>query len=326
MRTISIVTPVYNEQDTLGLLVEQIDAIERGLFTQGFQFEIVLVDDHSTDGTRTIAQALLAKRPRLKYLRLSRNCGSHTALAAGLQACTGQAAVLMAADLQDPPELIPQLIDAWQAGHDVVWAGRSSREGESRLTLLMSGLYYRLMRWLALPEMPKQGADVVLLDRRVIDAYNTISEKHTSLLAMILWMGYRQTSISYVKRARRSGKSKWTLAKKVKLVIDSIVSFSYVPIRLMAVLGFGMAIMGFLYAMVVVLGRLFGWVVAGTGFAALMTVLLVGQGLILCMLGVLGEYLWRTFDEARGRPRYLIEQSAESSAAAPAGASPVVPS
>lgn len=312
MTVLSIIAPAYNEAENLPELARQFDALGPRLAREDIQLEIVLVDDHSTDATRTVVRGLLGQRPRLKYLRLSRNCGSHAALAAGLQACTGQAAVLMAADLQDPPELIPQLIDQWHAGHEVVWAGRASREGESRGKVFMAGMYYRLMRALALPEMPKQGADVVLLDRKVIDAYNGIPEKHTSLLAMILWIGFRQTSISYDKRARRAGRSKWTLAKKVKLVIDSVVSFSYVPIRLMTGFGFAMAMLGFLYAMIVVLGRLFGWVVAGTGFAALMTVLLVGQGLILCMLGVLGEYLWRTFDEARGRPRYLIEESAAS--------------
>jgi dolichol-phosphate mannosyltransferase len=164
------------------------------------------------------------------------------------------------------------------------------------------------MRRVALPEMPAQGADFLLIDRKVIDACNCVSEKHTSLLAMILWMGFRQTSIEYVKQARRAGKSKWTLAKKAKLFIDSVVSFSYAPIRMMSCLGSLMAAGGFVYALVVTIGRLTGSVVAGTGFAALMTVLLVGQGSILMMLGILGEYLWRTFDEARGRPRYLIEE------------------
>jgi polyisoprenyl-phosphate glycosyltransferase len=159
----------------------------------------------------------------------------------------------------------------------------------------------------------------VLVDRKVIDAYNTISEKHTNLMAMILWMGFRQTTIEYVKQARFAGKSKWTLAKKIKIFIDSIVSFSYAPIRVMSVFGLLMAAGGFVYALVIIVGRLTGWVAAGTGFAALMTVLLVGQGGILIMLGRLGEYVWRTFDAARGRPRYIIEQyvTSEGRSAAP---------
>jgi dolichol-phosphate mannosyltransferase len=244
----------------------------------------------------------------VQYLRLSRNCGSHAAFSAGLKHCTGDCAVLLAADLQDPPEAIPALLEQWKAGSDVVWAVRSARAGERWTTKLFAGVYYSLMRRFALPEMPATGADFLLLDRKVINAYNAIPEKNTSFLAMILWMGFRQTSIEYVKKPRRAGRSKWTVGKKVKLLIDSLVSFSYMPIRVMSLFGLTMAFAGFVYALVVIVGRLAGWVAAGTGFAALMTVLLVGQGLIMTMLGVLGEYLWRTFDEARGRPRYIIEE------------------
>lgn len=168
------------------------------------------------------------------------------------------------------------------------------------------------MRSIAFPEMPATGADFLLVDRRVIQAYNAIPEKHTSFLAMILWIGFRQTFIEYVKEARQAGKSKWTLSKKLKLLVDSVVSFSYAPIRLMSLLGLLMAGGGFLYALLVIIGRLAGWVSAGTGFAAIMIVLLVGQGAILLTLGILGEYLWRTFDESRGRPRYIIEEHVTS--------------
>jgi dolichol-phosphate mannosyltransferase len=171
------------------------------------------------------------------------------------------------------------------------------------------------MRWLALPEMPAKGADFLLIGRKVIDACNTTSEKHTSLFAMLLWMGFRQTSVPYVKQDRRLGKSHWTLGKKFKLFVDSVVSFSYLPIRVMSLLGLLMASGGLCYALYIVVGRFVGWITAGTGFAALMTVLLIGQGSILLMLGILGEYLWRTFDEARGRPRYIIEEIVTSNSA-----------
>jgi len=306
MNTISVIIPFFNEAENLPELRSQ---LRTTLTSQlNAQAELVLVDDHSSDGSDEYARSWASDGPVVKYLRLARNSGSHAAVAAGLQHCTGDCAIMMAADLQDPPEVILQLLEPWRAGNDVVWAGRSAREGESLITLAAARIYYRLMRLLALPDMPATGADVVLLDRKVIDAYNTIPEKHTSLPAMILWMGFRQTAIAYVKQARHAGRSKWTLAKKIKLFIDSIVSFSYVPIRFMSLLGLLMAISGFLYALAVVIGRLTGSVTAGTGFAALMTVLLVGQGAILLMLGILGEYLWRTFDEARGRPRYIIEE------------------
>jgi dolichol-phosphate mannosyltransferase len=305
---LSVVTPVYNEETTLPAYLQRMKAVADRLAVSGTSLEIVLIDDHSTDRTPQIAREMVRSGPvPIKYVRLSRNSGAHTASTAGLRYAAGDAAVLIAVDLQDPPELILQMLELLQQGHDVVWAVRARREAESWRRQAASRIYYAIMRAIATADMPAQGADFVLVGRKVIDAYNAIPEKHSSLLAMVLWMGYRQTSIEYVKQARHSGKSKWTFSKKLKLFVDSVVSFSYVPIRFMSVLGFVMASLGFLYAISVVIGRLIGTVTPGTGFAALMTVLLVGQGCIMMMLGVLGEYLWRTYDEARGRPRYLVE-------------------
>lgn len=307
-RLVSLVIPAFNEKESLETLFRRIRQIAEERLPADTDVELVVADDHSADQTSEIARRLVSGQIPGRLVRLSRNSGSHAACAAGLSHCVGDAAVVMAADLQDPPEVIPELVAKWREGYDVVWAVRKKREGERRLTLLLARAYYWIMRKIALPDMPPTGADFFLIDRKVIDAYNRIPEKHTSLPAMIRWMGFRQTSIEYVKQARHAGRSKWTLAKKVKLFVDSLVSFSYAPIRLMSLLGLLMALAGFLYAGVVVASRLVGYVVAGTGFAALMTVLLVGQGMILLMLGVLGEYLWRTYDEARGRPRYLIEE------------------
>ena len=301
---ISVVTPAFNEEENLPELHGRLHAV---LDPLGIEWEWLVVDDHSTDGTWRLLRNLADDDHRVRAVRFSRNFGSHMAVACGLQHVEGQAAVLIAADLQDPPETLPLMIEQWRGDNDVVWAVRQEREGASASTKLFASMYYWVMRRFALPNMPSQGADFLLMDRKVVDAYNSIPEKNSSLLAMVLWMGFQQTSIEYVKRARHAGTSKWTLTKKLKLLVDSIVSFSYVPIRAMSYIGLTMAALGFVYAATVVAGRALGWVVAGTGFAALMTVLLVGQGLILTVLGVLGEYLWRTFDEARGRPRYIVE-------------------
>lgn len=305
MSRLSIITAFLNEAKNLPHFRERTLAAAEQL---DCDIEVVLVDDHSTDQSAEIAKKWVAEDPRVSYIRLSRNCGSHAACSAGLAHCTGDCAILLAADMQDPPEAIGELMKKWRDGYDVVWAARKQREGERWSTKFLAGAYYSLMRRFALPDMPAKGADFLLMDRKVIDAYNAIPEKNTSFLAMIIWMGFRQTSIEYVKQARLAGKSKWTFAKKLKLFIDSMVSFSYTPIRAMSLLGFAMAICGFLYAVTVIIGRVCGLVIAGTGFAALMTVLLVGQGCVLIMLGILGEYLWRTFDEARGRPRYIVEE------------------
>lgn len=305
MPRVSVVTAFLNEAENLPLLKQRVETVAA---EAEMEIELVLVDDHSTDHSSRLARSWADSQPHVRYIRLARNCGSHAACTAGLAHATGDCAVILAADLQDPPETIPLLLQQWRAGHDVVWAARTAREGEPWSKQLFSRTYYQLMQILGLTNMPAQGADFLLLDRKVIDAYNAIGEKNTSFLAMILWMGFPQTTIQYVKQARQAGHSKWTLSKKIKLLVDSVVSFSYAPIRLMSVLGLCMAACGFLYALAVIAGRLAGWIEAGTGFAALMTVLLVGQGMIILMLGVLGEYLWRAFDEARGRPRYLIEE------------------
>ena len=302
---ISVVTAFYNEAPNLPLFRERLTSVLDSLEEHG---EIVLVDDHSTDSSAMVAKQWASQDARVKYIRLSRNSGSHAAFSAGLNFSTGDCAVLLAADLQDPPETIGQLLEQWRAGNDVVWSVRMAREGESWSTKALAAAYYWLMRRVALPGMPAKGADFLLMDRKVVDAYNAIGEKNTSVLGMILWMGFRQSFIPYVKRARHSGRSKWTLTKKLKLFVDSMASFSYFPIRAMSLVGLCMALAGFLYALVVVLGRLSGWIDTGTGFAALMTVLLVGQGTTMTMLGILGEYVWRGYDESRGRPRYIVEE------------------
>ncbi len=311
--TISIVTAFYNEAENLPLFRERVNALAASLQER---VEIVLLDDHSTDASVDFAKQWASEDARVQYIRLSRNSGSHAAFSAGLAYCTGDCAVLLAADLQDPPETVPQLLQRWRDGSHVVWAVRLAREGESRTTKTFAAAYYWLMRRIALPTMPAKGADFLLVDRKVVDEFNAITEKNTSILAMILWMGFRQSFVPYIKQARHGGKSKWTLGKKLKLFVDSLTSFSYVPIRAMSFVGFSMVMAGFLYALLVIAGRLAGWIQTGTGFAALMTVLLAGQGITMMMLGVLGEYIWRTYDEARGRPRYIVEEYIHAAEAA----------
>ncbi len=303
MARISIITAFLNEETNLPAFRAEVIQVLRRL-PAAWEYEVVLVDDHSTDAGPVLARGWHAEDTHVRYLRLARNCGSHAAFSAGLRVCTGDCAVLLAADLQDPPELVPTLIEHWQQGNDVVWAARSQREGQSWSARLYSGLYYCLMRRIGL-DMPKQGADFLLLDRKVIDAYNAVPEKNTSFLALILWLGFRQTSIPYTKRARRHGTTKWSLSRKLKLLIDSLVSFSYAPIRLATAAGLGIAALGMVYALVVLANAALGNPVQG--WSSLMIVVLLLGGFQLVMLGILGEYLWRTFDEARGRPRYVLE-------------------
>ncbi len=303
MPRISIITAFLNEAENLPEFKRRVLAAVSDL-PDGY--EIVLVDDHSTDRGASFARSWAATEANVQYVRLSRNCGSHAAFSAGLAVCRGDCAVLLAADLQDPPEVIGQLIEQWEQQFDVVWAARAERRGERWSTRLCAAAYYAVMRRLGLPEMPRGGADFLLMDRKVIDAYNAIPEKNTSFLALVLWMGFRQTSIEYAKHTRRAGVSKWTLAKKIKLFVDSVVSFSYTPIRAASGLGLLISLIAFAMAVQVIYNALRGNPVAG--YSSVMVVVLGLGGLQLLMLGILGEYLWRAFDQARGRPWYIVEE------------------
>lgn len=300
---LSIVTPAYNEAENLPLLYERLGAVLSGL---NVDWEWIIVDDHSLDGTFQVAGRLREGDPRIRAVRFARNCGAHIAITCGLQRARGNCAVVMAADLQDPPETLPALLAEWCAGAQVVWAVRARREGETVGTVGFARLYYFLMRHLVgFKDMPATGADFFLIDQRVLAALRCFSESNASVFMLITWMGFRQATIHYDKQARVHGRSGWGLGKKLKLVADSVTSFSYVPIRFMSYLGLVIGVLGFLYALVVVFNALRG--LPPEGWASLMVVVLVLGGIQMIMLGVLGEYLWRTLDEARHRPRYVIE-------------------
>ena len=301
---LSIVTPAYNESKNLPLLYERLASVLNSL---EIDWEWIVVDDHSADATFVTVAELAQRDPRVRAVRFARNFGSHTAITCGLHMARGDCAAIMAADLQDPPETLPELLGAWQGGAQVVWAVRGKREGETLSTRGFARLYYWLMRRLiGIREMPATGADFFLVDRRVLDAFRQFGEANVSILALITWMGFRQSAITYEKQARVHGESGWTLRKKLKLVVDSVTSFSYQPIRLMSYAGFVVALAGFLYAIVVVINSVRGNPVQG--WSSLMVVLLVVGGMQMVMMGVLGEYIWRSLDESRRRPRYLIER------------------
>ena len=300
---LSIVTPAFNEARSIPALHARLTAVLSGL---DLQWEWVVVDDHSPDGTWAVLQELAAREPRLKAVRLARNSGAHTALACGLQHARGNCAAVLAADLQDPPETLPALLEKWRAGAKIVWAVREGREGESAATKGFARLYYGIMRrFVGISEMPATGADFFLLDRRVIDVLNVFKESNVSLMALLTWMGFRQDRILYVKQARQHGQSGWNMEKKLKLVVDSVTSFTYKPIRFMSYAGFVVALAGFFYALVVVVNALVGK--PSPGWSSLMIVLLLVGGLQMLMMGVLGEYVWRALDEARNRPRFIVE-------------------
>jgi dolichol-phosphate mannosyltransferase len=301
---LSIVTPGYNEAKNLPLLYERLCRVLGAL---DLDWEWIVVDDHSVDRTFAVVADIARRDARVRGVRLARNSGSHVGLTCGLHHARGHCAAVMAADLQDPPETLPALLDQWRQGVQVVWAARAGREGETFTTRCFARLYYALMRHGAgIRDMPATGADFFLIDRRVAEAVRQFPEHNVSILALITWMGFRQTTVSYTKQARLHGRSGWTLRKKLKLLVDSVTSFSYVPIRMMSYVGSIVALVGFVYTLVVLGNGLAGR--TPVGWAALMAVVLVLGGIQMLMLGLLGEYVWRALDESRRRPRYLIEE------------------
>ena len=302
---LSIVTPAYNEAGNIPLLYERLSHV---LGAMNLAWEWIVIDDHSSDQTFQLAAEIAERDARVHLIRFARNFGSHAAITCGLHHTQGDCAVIMAADLQDPPETLPELLAKWHEGAQVVWAIRARREGEKTSTVGFARLYYFFMRhFVGLKAMPATGADFFLLDRRVLEAFSKFNESSVSIFALITWMGFRQASITYNKQARLHGRSGWSLEKKLKLVVDSATSFTYLPIRLMSYVGFIVALLGFLYAGMVITNALAGN--PAQGWSSLMVVVLVIGGIQMLMMGVLGEYLWRALDESRRRPRYLIEAS-----------------
>jgi dolichol-phosphate mannosyltransferase len=301
--SLCVITPAFNEADNLPVLY-------RGLRAAADRFHIdwnwLVVDDHSGDATFDEARKLAVADQRVRAIRLARNVGSHVALRCGLDHCDAECAVVLAADMQDPPEVIPTLLEKWRAGAQMVWAVRARREGEKTSTLGFARLYYGLMRQVVgVKGIPATGADFFLLDRKVIEAVRRFPESNVSLLALLVWLGFRQESVLYVKQPRLHGRSGWSWGKKIKLVIDSVTAFTYLPIRCMSVVGVVVALIGFVYALVVLINGLLGH--PTSGWTSLMIAVLVIGGIQMTMMGVLGEYVWRALDEARRRPRYIIE-------------------
>lgn len=297
---LSILTPAYNESENLDALHARIVATMARL---GEAWEWVVVDDHSTDGTFAAVERLAGVDPRVRGVRLARNSGSHVAITCGLHHVRGTAAVMMAADLQDPPETLGTMLARWREGAHVVWATRRQRPGQ-RGHAGFAAIYYWIMRHVVgMRDMPANGADFFLVDRKVIDAFAGFHERNTSVLALISQLGFRQVYVEYDKQPRAAGRSGWTLAKKVTLVIDSVTSFSGAPIRACAYVGVGLTGTG----IALFVGGLMAWWRGGVAVPLVLGAVVGLSGLQMLAIGIVGEYVWRALDQSRRRPTYLIE-------------------
>lgn len=304
MNKISIVVPVYYNENNLHPLYRDIQ--EKIINRINFDYELVLVDDGSKDQSWSVMQEIAESDPNVKIIHLSRNFGSHAAILCGLEHSTGDCAVVKAADLQEPTEMILEMYARWQKGNNVVLAVREGRD-ESASQTMFANLYYWLVRKTALPQMPKGGFDTFLLDRKVIEVLERMDERNSAITGQILWSGFKTDVVYYVRKAREIGKSRWTLKKKIRLVADTLFSFSNLPIVFITTVGFLSCIGSLIWAVIVLASKIMG-LIEVSGFTTMFIFQLFSFGIIMMTLGLLGGYLWRTFDASRNRPVYIIEK------------------
>jgi glycosyltransferase involved in cell wall biosynthesis len=302
--TYSIVAPIYNESETLPELYRRVCQVMDGL---GQPWELILVDDGSTDGSTDLICRYARQDPRLRALIFARNFGHQIAVTAGLDYSRGQAVVIIDADLQDPPEIIPELIAKWREGYEVVYAVRAAREGENWFKLWTASLFYRLIYRITDVRIPLDTGDFRLLDRKVVDVLKQMRERHRFLRGMSAWVGFRQVGVPYRRAARFAGETKYPFKKMLKFAIDAVTSFSYFPLQLATYLGFASAGISILAIPVVIALRLAGSRAFFGQATTLIAVLFLG-GVQLISLGILGEYIGRLYDEAKGRPLYILRE------------------
>jgi glycosyltransferase involved in cell wall biosynthesis len=297
---LSVVAPVYNEEALIDEFYSRVCSALDGL-----RFELVLVDDGSNDGSASALERLASADPCVHVVLLSRNFGHQTALTAGLDHAGGDAVVMLDADLQDPPELIPKMLDHWRAGCDVVYAVREHREGESRFKLATARWFYSLFDKLAQVELQHNSGDFRLLDRHPLDALLAMRERNRFLRGMTVWVGYRQAAVPYHRDSRFAGETKYTVSKMVRFSLDAISSFSHRPLQLATLLGFVISTLAFIAIPVVVALRLTGSYLHG--FSSITIAVLLLGGIQLIAIGIIGEYVGRIYDEVKGRPLYVVK-------------------
>jgi glycosyltransferase involved in cell wall biosynthesis len=300
--TYSFVIPVFNEAETLDLLYWRLTAVLAGLDGPA---EIIIVDDGSTDGTYELASSIASRDQRFKVLQFSRNFGHQAAITAGLDVAAGAAIVIMDGDLQDPPEVVPDMISRWREGFDIVYGIRKNREGESRLKRSSAKLFYRVLGRMSKVEMPFDVGDFRLVDRRALDVVRSMREGNRYLRGMFSWVGFKQTGIEYVRERRARGTSKYSVGKMLTLAGNALAGFSVAPLRLTLVPGLVLVVMSFLSGTVAVAAASLGSFIVPQWFPLIATACFLG-GIQLIVLGVLSGYLARIYDEVKQRPLYVV--------------------
>lgn len=321
LRLLSVVAPMFDEQESVEVFYDRVRTA-----LDGIAFELILVDDASRDRTPEMLDALADSDPRVRVLHLSRNFGHQAALTAGLEHARGDAVAMLDGDLQDPPEVIPEMLDRWRAGADVVYGVRGTRAGESRFKLITARWFYKLFARITRLDLRQNSGDFRLLDRRALDSVLAMRERNRFLRGMTVWVGYEQTAVEYERDARFAGETKYTLGKMVRFSLDAISSFSWLPLQAATLMGFVFSIVAFLGLPLVILARVADIYVPGV--STLLFVILLLGGIQLITVGIIGEYVGRIYDEVKGRPLYLVGATRnmdEADAPAAAAADPSDP-
>ena len=303
---LSVVVPVYNEQEVIGETVKRLVGVLDGM---SVDYEVVFVNDGSQDGTLSVLRPLCEADARLKLVNFSRNFGHQIAITAGMDMTRGDAVVGIDADLQDPPEVIPGMFEVWKQGYEVVYGKRVSREGETFFKKFTARVFYRFMARMTEVDMPVDTGDFRLIDRRVVDALRRIPERNRYVRGIVSWLGFRQYAYEYERHERFAGQTKYPLKKMLKLASDGLVSFSVKPLRWILGTGIVLSVLSVLYLLYVLIASLCGAAMLSAGLYALLGFITLLLGVVMISLGVLGEYVGRIYDEAKARPLYIVSDT-----------------
>lgn len=302
--TFSVVIPAYNEEEVIEETYRRLCAVMRGM---NDTYELIFVNDGSTDKTAEIVAGFCAADSAVRLVNFSRNFGHMPAISAGMAYARGDAVFIIDADLQDPPEIFPEMAAKWREGYHVVYGRREKRKGESLFKKVTAKLFYRYLRRMTSVDLPLDTGEFRLIDRKVNDAVNRLPEKSRYIRGLVSWVGFRQTAVPYVRQERFAGKTKYPLRKMVSFAMDAVMSFSYKPLKLATMLGFLMSIASFVYLVVIFYQRFFTDATI-QGWASTMGIILLTQGIVMMILGLLGEYIGRIYSEIKNRPAYIVQE------------------
>lgn len=302
----SVIVPMFNEEEVLG---ETCRRLRQVMDSSGEAYEIIFINDGSRDKTAEMLRAVCLEDPRMKLIDFSRNFGHQTAITAGMDFAGGQCMVIIDGDLQDPPELIPSMIASWRTGYDIVYGKRTSRQGDSFFKKITAKSFYRILRAVTDVDIPVDTGDFRLIDRSVADALKQLPERNRYVRGLMSWVGFKQTAIEFERSERFAGTTKYPLRKMLKLAMDGIMSFSFKPLKIASWLGSIISAGSFLYLISVLIQRLFMPDSAQPGWASLIAATLFLNGITLLILGIMGEYIGRIYDEVKNRPLYILRDT-----------------